>query len=110
MANKPVTENTEFEDISSTSPVKKNSNVNKFAENGFKKIDKIIKLIAFVLAIIILVLFLALAAVVFLMDSSLYLISILVLAAGALLALITLFLVYGLGHIITQNNEILKRL
>ena len=110
MANKPVTKKTEFEDISSTSYVNKNHDINKFAENGIKKIDKIIKLIAFILAIIILVVFLALAAVVLFMDSSLYLISVLVLAAGALLALITLFLVYGLGHIITQNNEILKRL
>ena len=108
MAKKTVNEEV-FEDISSVSPVKKNAKVEEFAENGIKRIDKIIKFIAVAMSIAVLVLFLALAAVVFIMDKSFYLISVLVLAVGVALALVTLFLIYGLGHIITQNNELLKR-
>lgn len=99
-----------FEDISSSTVETKKKKNNSFAENGFKNIDKIIKSIAYILAICVLVVFLALAAVVFLMDKSFYLISVLILAVGIALALVVLFLTYGLGHIISQNNEILKRL
>lgn len=98
-----------FEDISSSSKTK-NVGFDDFAEKGFKNIDKIIKSIAYILAICVLVIFLALAAVVFLMDKSFYLVSVLIIAVGLALALVVLFLTYGLGHIISQNKEILKRL
>ena len=98
-----------YEDISSSSPSKKSVLKDDYAEKAIKKIDKIIKLIAFVIAIGTMLLFLAVAAVVFMLDSSFLLIAIGILVLGLIFSLISLFLIYGLGHIITQNNELLKR-
>lgn len=101
-----------FEDISSSSktPNKKIETVKKFPNNFIKHLDKIIKAIAFIVAFVIVILTLGVAAVLILLDDIFTIVAIGVVIVGIIFALITLFLIYGLGHIITQNNKILKRL
>ncbi len=106
-----------FEDISSSTPVEKCKKqvkkavkaVDDYGEGAFKNIDKVIKAISFIVAIGIFLLFAAIAAVLYMLDQMFMLISAAVLVLGAIFALIALFLIYGLGHIITQNKQLLKR-
>ena len=111
----------EFEDISSSSAPKNNIRPNdivkiaadktdEIADLAITKIDKVIKIISFIVAIGIFLVFLAVAAVFFILDSSFLIISIGILILGIVLALISLFIIYGIGQIITQNNQILKYL
>lgn len=113
MSDIPENEMT-FEDISSSvKPVKKakkESPVSTYANIGAKNIDKVIKAIAFIVAISLLLLFVAVAVVLFLLDDIFMIVSVGMVILGVIVSLIILFLIYGLGHIITQNNEILKRL
>ncbi len=102
-----------FEDISSTSPSFKNemiSAANDYGNGALRHLDKIIKAISFIIAIIILLMFFAIAAVLVMLDKSFTVIAIGVVVIGLILSLIALFLIYGIGHIITQNNKILRRL
>ena len=100
-----------FEDISSSSPrVKKDKPSKVYAEGAFKNIDKVIKAISFLISIGTFLIFAGLAVLLAMFDSVFILISIGLAIFGIILSLILLFLIYGLGHIITQNKEILKRL
>ena len=102
-----------FEDISSSSQNLKNRVVsaNKEYGNGaMHHIDSVIKAIAFIVAILIAAIFFGIAAVLVMLDASFKVIAIAVLVVGLVLSLITLFLIYGIGHIITQNKQILRRL
>ena len=106
-----------FEDISSSTTVDKYKKkvekavkvVDDYGEGAFKHIDKVIKVIAFIVAIGIFLFFGAGAAVLYMLDKVFMLVSIGVLIAGLVFALIALFIIYGIGHIITQNKQILKR-
>lgn len=71
-------------------------------------IDKILKIVAFTVSIAILLVFVLVSVIIVLLDETLMLIAVAVLIIGLLLSLINLFIIYGLGHIIAQNNEILK--
>ena len=100
-----------FEDISSSSSkMKRDTAASQYAEGAFKNIDKVIKAISFLLSIGTLLFFIAVAVILVLFDSIFLILAIGILIFGILLSLIMLFLIYGLGHIITQNKEILKRL
>lgn len=104
----------EFEDISSSTSKKKtavtNDEMGDFAQRAFSNMDKVLKVIAFIVAIGIFIVFTAIAAVVAYLDKSFILISIGIIAVGAVLALISLFFIYGIGQVISQNNEIIKHL
>lgn len=79
--------------------------------NGiFKHIDKVIKAISFIVSIGILLISIALAAVLIMLDKIFAVVAVGVVIIGIILALIALFLIYATGHIISQNNEIIKRL
>lgn len=102
-----------FEDISSSSQSFKSkvSSANKEYGNGaMRHIDGVIKAISFIVAIIIAVVFFGIAALLVMLDASFKIFAIAVLVVGLILSLITLFLIYGIGHIITQNKQILRRL
>ena len=107
-----------FEDISSSTPADRRKKavkkavkaVNNYGEGAFKNIDKIIKAISFIVAIGVFLLFGAIAAVLYMLDKIFIPIAIGVLALGLIFALIALFLIFGLGHIISQNKELLKRI
>ena len=104
-----------YEDISSSStpiaPKRTFKSVTVSYENGiFKNIGKIIKALAFIVSIGIFVLAAVLAAALIMLDKFFIVVAIGVIIIGAVLAAIALFLIYGMGHIITQNDEILRRL
>lgn len=103
-----------FEDISSSSlPKTKNSlkAVSQNYGNGvFKHLDKIIKAISFIVSLGILLMFAAVAAVLVMLDKIFAVVAVAVFIVGIILSLIVLFLIYAVGHLISQNNEIIKRL
>lgn len=73
-------------------------------------IDKVIKAISFIVAIGVLLLFAAVAALLYMLDKIFSPIAIAVFIIGIVLALIFLFIIFGIGHIITLNKEILRRM
>lgn len=81
-----------------------------YGEFSFKNIAGMIKIIAFVVSISVALLFLVAAAIVFILDKTLFFLSALILLFGFAVALISLYLIYGLGLLISQNKEILRRL
>lgn len=81
-----------------------------YGEFSFKNIAGMIKLIAFVVSIGVALLFLVAAAIVFILDKTLFFLSALIILFGFAIALIFLYLIYGLGLLISQNKEILRRL
>lgn len=101
-----------FEDISSSSPKKKNpiKEIEEHSARAFKHIDRTIKTIAFIVAIGIFLAFVAIGFVLISLDKVFSLIALGLVIFGLVLAIIILFLIYATGHIISQNNEILKKL
>lgn len=103
-----------FEDIESTSKkgkLKKARAAVKSYENGsLRHIDKVIKAISFIVAIGIFLIFTAIAALLVMLDQIFASIAVAVFIVGIVLALITLFIIFGIGHIISLNKEILRRL
>lgn len=103
-----------FEDISSSTVPAGRKSLKSVADsygNGvFKHLDKIIKVIAFVVSLLIFLVFAAVAAVLFMLDKIFTVVAVGVLIAGIMLALMLLFLIYAIGHLISQNNEIMRRL
>ena len=103
-----------FEDISSSSTPKSKNSLRTATENYgngvFKNLDKIIKAISFIVAIGILLIFAAVAVVLVMLDKIFAVVSVAVFIVGIILALISLFLLYAIGHLISQNNEIMKHL
>ena len=75
-----------------------------------QNIDKILKVVSFVVSIAILLVFILIAVVLVLLDEIFMLVSVAVLILGLLVSLINLFIIYGLGHIIAQNNQIAENL
>ncbi|MGN0451601.1 MAG: hypothetical protein ACI4FN_05775 [Acutalibacteraceae bacterium] len=103
-----------FEDISSSSLPKTKSSLKAVSQNYgngvFKHLDKIIKAISFIVSIVILLMFAAVAAVLIMLDKIFAVVAVAVFIVGIILSLIVLFLIYAVGHLISQNNEIIKRL
>lgn len=107
----------QFEDIrssSGTAPQKAVRQVKKSAElygsGVFKHLGVIIKAISFMIAFGILGVTLFLGYFLYSKDHTAIVISLGIVIAGLILALITMFLIFGIGHIICQNNEIMKRI
>lgn len=75
-----------------------------------KNIDKIVKIIAFVVSIAILLIFIAVAVVLVLIDEIFMIVAVALLILGLLVSLINLFILYGMGHILTQNEKIIEYL
>lgn len=75
-----------------------------------KNIDKIVKVIAFVISIAILVAFVFIAVIIAMFDKFFMIISVAILILGLIISLINLFILYGMGHILTQNNKIISLL
>ena len=112
----------EFEDISSISPAEKRkrtvkkaakvvgNSVSGYSRVGISHMDKIIKAIAILLCITVILIFAAAALLLVYLDKSFTAIAVAIGVVGVIVAFIVLFLIYGLGQVITQNNEILKRL
>ncbi len=103
-----------FEDISSSSPEKKKSNLKTVTENYgngvFKHLDKIIKAISFIVSLVVLLVFAAVSVVLIMLDDIFAVIAVAVFIVGIIISIIVLFLIYAMGHLISQNNEIIKKL
>lgn len=103
-----------FEDISSSTIPKTKSSLKAVTENYgngvFKHLDKIIKAISFIVALMILLVFAAVGAVLIMLDKIFAIVAVGVFIVGIVLSIIVLFLIYAVGHLISQNNEIIKRL
>ncbi len=80
-----------------------------YGNKAFKNIDRVIKLISFVVAIATFLIFLVGAVVLYLVDKALIFPCALILLLGAAVSLCSLFLIYGLGHLITQNRQLLAQ-
>ena len=105
---------TVYKDISSSTnnnSIKKAGKAVKAYEDGaLKHIDKVIKAISFIVAIGIFIVFTAVAAIVIMLDKSFKMIALGILVFGIIFSLISLFLIFAIGHIISLNKEILRRL
>lgn len=102
----------EMEDISSTSVefrAKKNP-VLAYSSGLYKNLGNIIKAISFVLAFVIIIIGLIISFFLFSKTAFSIAISLTALIVFTLLAACVFFPLFGLGHILCQNNEILKRL
>ena len=101
-----------YEDIRSSSGKKHTvkKQIDNYGNGVFRHLDRIIKAIAFFLSIAVLLLFALGAFLLIKVDKTFYLIALCLLIAGIVFSLIVLFLIYAIGHLISQNNEILKRL
>ncbi len=103
-----------FEDISSSTPEKKKASLRKATQNYgngvFKHLDKTIKTISFLVSLGILLIFAAIAVVLVILDEIFAVVAVAVFIVGIVLSIIVLFLIYATGHLISQNNEIMKRL
>lgn len=103
-----------FEDISSSTIPRTKSSLKAVTQNYgngvFKHLDKIIKAISFIVAVGILLLFAAVAAVLVMLDKIFAIVAVAVFIVGIILSIISLFLIYAIGQLISQNNEIIRRL
>lgn len=103
----------DMEDISSVSQeyIEKHTVPDSIYGKGmFKHLGGIIKTIAFMISFIIVCASFVLAYFLYSKDLLFMAISLAIIIFGTFLALIVLFLIYALGHIVQQNNEILKQI
>lgn len=102
-----------FEDISSSSPYT-NKNVktaNKSLGNkAYSNLDKVVKVISFIVSISILLVCVAISAVLFLIDDIFIIVSAGILVFGIIISVISLFIIYSIGQLISQNNKIIEYL
>lgn len=112
-------ENKAYEDISSSSKVsskvkskakKAAKPVIKYADGIFKHLGNVIKAIGFLIGFGIFGICLFVAYYLYSKDPTFEVVSIAIAAAGIVIGTICMFLIFGLGHVICQNNEILRRL
>ncbi len=102
----------EMEDISSTSVefrAKKNP-VMAYTSGLYKNLGNVIKAIAFVLAFLIIIIGFVVAFFLFSKTAFSIAISLAAIVAFTLIAACIFFPLFGLGHILCQNNEIMKML
>ncbi len=102
----------EMEEISSTSAeyrAKKNP-VNAYTSGLYKNLGNVIKVISFVLGFGVIILSLIVAFFLFNKTSFGIVLSLAAIIFGTIMAACVFFPLFGLGHILCQNNEILKML
>ena len=102
--------NMTFEDITSSSIPKKGTNITKrVVDNAYSNIDKYVKISAFIVAIGTFLTFCIIAIILVMLSKEFTIFAIAAVLIGAVISLVLLFIIYGIGQVITQNNEILKR-
>ncbi len=87
-----------------------NEPIEKYGNSIANNLGLIIKAISFVTAFAIILIAFAIAFLVFSTQPLYIALSLGIVVVGTILAAIIMFLIYGLGHLIIQNNEIIKRL
>lgn len=100
-----------IEDISSKSKYfKENDPIDKYGKYLYRNIDKIIKIIAYIVAGFTIIA--GFAGAIFIRSK---IVGFSIIGFGifflcAVFAFIEFFIIYGIGHLIEQNNEIIKKL
>ncbi len=82
----------------------------QYGDGVFDSLGTIIKGIAFVVAFVIIILFIAIAYLMLSSDMHFIGLALGIILIGIIIAAIVMFLIFGLGHTICQNDEILKLL
>lgn len=110
-------QNNEFmEDISSTSKKKLKLNielkdpVDLYGKLIYNNLGRTLKVIAYIVAIVTIIMGLGGAALVFKAQATYIALSFATVLLFTAVAAVEFFIIYGLGHTIEQNNEILKKL
>lgn len=99
-------------DISSVSDTaKKNDANNKAPQDPFVStgLSIAVKVISFLVSFAIIAVFMLIAFILYNKEPLFEAISIALMILGIIIGTITMILIYGLGHVISQNNEILRR-
>lgn len=101
-----------FEELNSKSEnfVEDKNPIETYGNGIFKNLGGIIKAISFIIAFFIIALSFVAAFFIFSKQAFYMALAIAIIIFGTVLAAIVMFLIYGLGHVICQNNEILKHL
>lgn len=97
----------DMEDISSTSKKIENP-VMIYADGIYKNLGNVVKAISFILCIGIIILSFIVAFFVFSKTAFSIALSLCIIILGTVLAAVVFFPIYAVGHIVCQNNEILK--
>lgn len=84
--------------------------IDRYGNGMFKYMGGIVKFIAFMICFLIIILSFVAGFFFYSKASSDIVIAIAIIGAGCSVALITLFMIYSVGHLICQNNEIITRL
>lgn len=114
-SEKNLMDYSDFEDISSSSTtseekIEVKEYIDKYGNGLFKHMGGIIKFIAFLICFTIIIASLVTAYIFFSKSTFSIILSIAIVGGGAAIALIFLFMIYGMGHVISQNNQILTKL
>lgn len=104
-----------MEDISSSSKksvfnIKMGEPVNAYGSFIYNHLAKVIKAIAYIVAVANLIFGFIVAAFVFKLKFTYIALSFFSILVFAVMAAVIFFVIYGIGHSIEQNNEILKKL
>ena len=107
--------NNYMEDISSSSKksivdIAITEPVNAYGNFFYRNIAKVLKAIAYIVAIFNLITGLALATYIFKLKLTYIALSFAVVLVFSVIAAFLFFIIYGIGHSIEQNNEILRKL
>lgn len=84
--------------------------VGVYGNTLFKNLGTIIKVISFITAFAIVAVTFVIAYFLFKMDVFFMAIALGVIIVGTVIAAFTFFIIYGIGHVICQNDEILRRI
>ena len=82
----------------------------KYSDGIFNSLGTVIKGISFVVAFAVLIVFILIAFLMLSSDMNFMGLAIGIVLVGIIVAAIFMFLIFGLGHLIAQNDEILKLL
>ena len=112
MPENNINSNDFMEDISSTSKeFQKNKNpLIAYSNNLYKNLGNVIKVLSFALAFFIIIICFIAAFLLFTKTAFGFALFLAIILIGAVMAVFVFFPLFGLGHILCQNNEILKRL
>lgn len=102
----------DMEDISSTSAefrAKKNL-IKAYGDFIYKDLGNVIKIIAFILGFGTVLISFLLSFLLFIKSALSFVVSLAIILFGTAVAAVVFFLIFAIGQILCQNNEILKRL
>lgn len=99
-----------IDDTSSNTEVKSVKKAFKnYNDNAVSHIDVLVKIVAFIVAFLTIIISMLVAFFLISLKPSFSAIAVAIIIVGTVFAAMLFFPIYGMGQIISQNNEILKR-